>query len=80
MLALYTYFMGVVLSMPSSEIGNLYLIIGACGSIVGGGTMLQSGSSRVQFLMRSFDFSIDLIGPGVDTASNRNEYQESSWG
>jgi hypothetical protein len=30
-------------------------------------------------------FSIDIIlatalGPGVDSASNRNEYQESSWG
>jgi hypothetical protein len=34
--------------------------------------------------MRSLDFSIDQIqphyGPGVDSASNRNEYQESSWG
>jgi hypothetical protein len=35
--------------------------------------------------MRSLDFSIDLIipaavYPGVDSASNRNEYQESSWG
>jgi hypothetical protein len=40
---------------------------------------------RVWFSMRSLDFSIDLIlqphyGPGVDSASNRNEYQESSWG
>jgi hypothetical protein len=36
--------------------------------------------------MRSLNFSIDLILPaahcglGVDSASNRNEYQESSWG
>jgi hypothetical protein len=35
--------------------------------------------------MRSMDFSIDLILPaallpGVDSASNRNEYQEFSWG
>jgi hypothetical protein len=33
--------------------------------------------------MRSLDFSIDLMphyDPGVDPASNRNEYQESSWG
>jgi hypothetical protein len=34
--------------------------------------------------MRLLDFSIDLIsqlhyGPGVDSTSNRNEYQESSW-
>jgi hypothetical protein len=31
------------------------------------------------------DFSVDIIfhphcDPGVDSASNRNEYQESSWG
>jgi hypothetical protein len=43
--------------------------------------MLQAGRSRVRFPM-SFDFSIDLIfqphyGPGVDSSSNRNEYQES---
>jgi hypothetical protein len=34
--------------------------------------------------MRWIFFSIDLIqphyGPGVDSASNRNEYQEDSWG
>jgi hypothetical protein len=47
--------------------------------------MLQAGRSRVRFPMRSLDFSIDLIlqahyDPGVDSASNRNEYQESSWG
>jgi hypothetical protein len=64
--------MEVLLSVPSSEIGNLYLIIGACGSIVGGGTMLQAGRSLVSFPMRSLDFSFDLIGPGVNTASNRN--------
>jgi hypothetical protein len=37
---------------------------GTGGSIVGWGTMLQAGRSR----------------PRVDSASNRNEYQESSWG
>jgi hypothetical protein len=47
--------------------------------------MLQAGRSRVRFPLRSLDFSIDLtfpatIGPGVDSVSNRNEYQESSWG
>jgi hypothetical protein len=45
--------------------------------------MLQAGRSRVQVPMRSLDFfSIDFqphYGPGVDSASNRNEYQESSW-
>jgi hypothetical protein len=35
--------------------------------------------------MRSLDFSIDIFfqlhyGLGVDSAFNRNEYQESSWG
>jgi hypothetical protein len=48
--------------------------------------MLQSGRSRV---LSPHDiigfFSIDLIlpahyGPGVDSVSNRNEYQEYSWG
>jgi hypothetical protein len=43
--------------------------------------MLQAGRSRVRFPMRSLDFTFDLIfqphyGPGVDSASNRNEYQE----
>jgi hypothetical protein len=40
--------------------------------------------SRVPFPMWSLDFLIDLIqlhyGPEVDSASNRNEYQESPWG
>jgi hypothetical protein len=57
----------------------------ARGSVVGWGTILQAGRSRVQFPMRLLDFSIHLIlpaahGPGVDSASNRNEYQESFWG
>jgi hypothetical protein len=48
--------------------------------------MLQAGRSRVQFPMRSLDFCFQFTqffqlhyGPGVDSASNRNEYQESSW-
>jgi hypothetical protein len=45
--------------------------------------MLQTGSSWVLFPIKLLDFSIDLIlshyGPWVDSASNRNEYQESSW-
>jgi hypothetical protein len=61
-------------------------IIWACGSVVGWGTMVQAGMSRVRFPMRSLDF-FKLIksfqqhyGLGVDSASNRNEYQEFSWG
>jgi hypothetical protein len=43
--------------------------------------MLQAGRSRVWVPMR-WDFSSFLphSGPGVDSASNRNEYQEPSWG
>jgi hypothetical protein len=58
---------------------------GARGSVVSWGTMIQAGRLLVRFPMTSLDFSIDLIlqphyDPGVDSASNRNEYQESSWG
>jgi hypothetical protein len=47
--------------------------------------VLQAGRTGVRFPMRSLDFSIDLIlqlyyGPGVDSASNRNGYQGTSWG
>jgi hypothetical protein len=35
------------------------------GSVVGWGTMRQAGRSRVQFPMRSLDFSIDLILPAA---------------
>jgi hypothetical protein len=55
---------------------------GARGSVVGSGAMLQAGRSRVQAPMRSLDF-FQLTysfqphyGPGVDSASNRNEYRE----
>jgi hypothetical protein len=41
--------------------------------------MLQAGRLRVRFPMRLLDFLIDY-GPGVDPASNRNEYQDSSSG
>jgi hypothetical protein len=45
---------------------------------------LQARRSRDRVPTRSLDFSIDLIqphfGPVVDSASNRIEYQESSWG
>jgi hypothetical protein len=59
-------------------------LCGAHGSIVGWGTMIQAGRSRFWVPMR-WIFSIYLIlqlhySPGVDSASNKNEYQESSWG
>jgi hypothetical protein len=43
----------------------LYEIQGARGSVVGWGTMLQAGRSRVRISMRSLDFSIDLIVPAA---------------
>jgi hypothetical protein len=43
--------------------------------------MLQAGRSQVQVPMRwTFSSFQPHYGPGVDSASNRNEYQEPSWG
>jgi hypothetical protein len=41
--------------------------------------MLQAGGSLVRFSMKSLDFFQPHYGPGVDSAFNKNEYQESSW-
>jgi hypothetical protein len=44
--------------------------------------MLQAGRSWIRIPIGSLNFSIDLIlhyGPGVDSASKRNEYQVYSW-
>jgi hypothetical protein len=38
---------------------------GARGSVVGWGTMLQAGKSRVRFLMMSLNFSVELILPAA---------------
>jgi hypothetical protein len=46
-------------------IGSVILKTGVRGSVVGWGTMLQAGRSWVRFLMRSFDFSIDLVLPAT---------------
>jgi hypothetical protein len=44
-------------------------------------TMLQAGRSQVRVPMRwNFSSFQPHYGPGVDSASNRNEYQEPSWG
>jgi hypothetical protein len=40
-------------------------MVGARGGVVGWGTMLQAGRSRVRFPMMLLDFSIDLIFPAV---------------
>jgi hypothetical protein len=46
-------------------------------------TLLQDGSLRVRFPMRSLSFQLtsfpQFYGPRVDSASNKNEYQQSSW-
>jgi hypothetical protein len=47
--------------------------------------MLQAGRSRVRVPMRCFFFQFNLslqphYSPGFGSASNGNEYQESSWG
>jgi hypothetical protein len=58
----------------------------ACGSIVGWGTMLQAVRSQVRFpieVIEFFQFTLSFqpqYGHGDDSVSNRNEYQEDSWG
>jgi hypothetical protein len=42
-----------------------YVYMGARGRVVGSGTMLQAGRSRVRFPMRTLDFSVDLILPAA---------------
>jgi hypothetical protein len=57
-----------------------YIVRGR-GSVVGWGTMLQAGRSRVRVPMRwNFSSFQPHYGPGVDSAFNRNKYQELSWG
>ena len=52
------------------------------GSTVVSGAVLQIGRSLVRSQMVSLEFFFDIksfrshYGPGVDSASNRNEYQE----
>ena len=51
------------------------------GDTVGSGTALQAGRSRVQFPIVSLKFFIDKsfrphYGPGLDSGSNRNKYQQ----
>jgi len=57
------------------------VLYGVHGGAVGSGTALQAGRSLVLFPMVSLKFFIDIIlpaalYPGVDSASNRNEYRE----
>jgi hypothetical protein len=56
---------------------------GARDSIVGWGTMLEAGKSLVRVPMRWIFQSTEPFqphyDPGVDSVSNRKEYQEFSW-
>ena len=59
----------------------IIIIIRAQGGAVGWGTALQTGRLRFWFPMVSMELLFEIIllvhyGPGVDSASNRNEYQE----
>jgi hypothetical protein len=55
--------------------------MGESGSVVGWGTMLQAGMSLFESWWGDWIFNKlnSHYGPGVDSASNINEYQESSW-
>jgi hypothetical protein len=60
-------------------------MLGARSSVVGWGTMLQSGRTRVRIPTMWIFFNLPNLSSrtmalGVDSASNRNEYQESAWG
>jgi hypothetical protein len=59
--------------------------MGARGSVVCWGTMLQAERLRDRIPITSLNFSFGLILPAAlwswfDSASNKNEYQEFSWG
>jgi hypothetical protein len=58
--------------------------MGARGSVIGWGTMYKPEGLGLKFRWGHWIFSIDLIfqphyGPVVDSVSDKNEYQESSW-
>jgi hypothetical protein len=53
----------------------------ARGVVVGWGTALKAGRSRFRFLLVSLAYSFrSHYGPGVNSASNRNKYQEEFLG
>jgi hypothetical protein len=66
------YRLALVFLILRYAVGLLYASVER-GGAVGWGTELQAGRSRVRFAMVSLQFFND---PVVDSASNRNEYQE----
>jgi hypothetical protein len=70
-------------SFTELNYGNLKVLLICCGStewLSGWGTELQTRRLQDRILMVSMEFFIDIIqphyGPAVNSASNRNEYQE----
>ena len=70
---------GFVLFFPSD---TLYIYKGECGSTVVKVLCYKSEGRAVRFQTVSLEFSVYIksfrshYGPGVDSASNRNEYQD----
>jgi hypothetical protein len=73
----------VIASRGSSR--QKYVLKTFITSYIINGSIVACGTRLVRFPLRSLDFSVVTTsqphyGPGVDSASNRNEYQKSSWG
>jgi hypothetical protein len=54
-----------LLSVSYTDSVSVCVSVGARGSVVGWGTMLQAVRPRFRFPMRSLDFSVDLILPAA---------------
>jgi hypothetical protein len=71
-----------LLTVSAALIWNLGQYMYDCSGAVGWRAALHTGKLRVQLPMVSLQFFIDIIlpaalyGPGVDSASNRNEHQQ----
>jgi hypothetical protein len=64
---------------------GLLSFYGAHGGALGWGTALEPGRSQVRYLTVSLEFLIYVILPAalwpwVNSASNKDEYRETSWG
>jgi hypothetical protein len=73
----------VIFTLFPFNLGYNIIIIGTRGSVVGRGTMLQAGRSPVRVPDEVDIFNLPnpsgrTMALGVDSDSNRNDYQESS--